>query len=766
MVRSLLLFFLAYLASLVCSYFFEGSLILYLILWVGCGALFLLLRLAGIRLVFTVLALIFAAGFSYGEWREAIAPTNPLIAGGDYYLEGQVANRPVETDTSLRYDFKVESVDGKALYKPFKIRVYSEPGTEVAYGDSATLHGSTFDGGGVANPGQFDYDSFLKNQNILDSFSTLYGGKVTVTSQGGGNVLMKGAYFLRNKIDKSLAFLPEDQGALLTGIFFGDKTAMDRDTRTDLSRSGLMHAFAVSGLHVGYVVLFITMLLGALRIGGWPRVIILGIGLLLYSAMSGFTPSVVRASLMAIMLLIGVNMGREQEEFTALAAAAFLILLIEPKAMLQISFQLSFVAMLGILWFRPFFHRIFRKDFPGKDAIVIMLSAQIGIMPLLAYYFHTISFISFLISVVCCFIVGGIVILTLVALPFALITAVLGAIPLYAAGFLADIVNAIVNWGTELPWAYRYVATYPIWQMLLAYACLLIIPILPSWRHYNFLSLTSLVLVLFFLLMPATSHKTLDITFLAVGNGNAVAIKTPSQQSILLDAGGANIKQSTNIIESYLTSRGIDEIDVIINTHNDSDHSGVIPALLSFYPCKHLLLANSNIMDSIDLVQAATANNTAVTAVSRGDTIVLEDDITLEVLWPLDPATYDYSYRSDNDSSLITRLTYGDFSVIFSGDVGKGDLDMLSFITDDMDADILELPHHGSGNSYSIAYYERIAPENVVINVGKNSYGHPSADILQYWEGEQIPIYRTDKDGAVTITTNGTDYDIHTYLSP
>lgn len=760
MYRNLVLTFLAYLASLICAYFFAGSVLLYIILWVGATALFLLLRLEKCPLIFCLLAFVFAAGFSYGEWREQMTPTSPLRAEVAYQLTGQVVNRPSDNGVNLRFDFKVTAIDGEPVAQPFNVRIFADSGSDVAYGNTLSATGNIFADGGVNNPGEFDYGTYLANQNILNAFSTRYGGSLATIAEGAGAPYLRMAYFLRDRLETSLAFLPADQAALILGIFFGDKTAIDEGIATDLSRSGLMHAFAVSGLHVGYVILFIISICAVFRLGlGW-RLAILALFLTFYCAMVGFTPSVLRASLMAVMLYIGLNLGRERDGYTALAAAAFLILLFEPKAMLQISFQLSFAAMLGILYFRPLFHGLLRRRFPGKAALIIMFSAQLGIMPLLVYYFHTVSFISLFISVFCCFIIGGIVILTLIALPCSLVAAAFGALPLYAAGFLADLTVTIIRGGANLPFAFRYLSAYPIWQLLIVYGFLLLIPRLPFLRYRQGIQCAALVCILAIFFTPFTfGQQLLRVSFLAVGNGNAVAIMTPSGKTVLVDAGGSSPQQSIRIIEGYLMACGVNQIDLIVNSHSDSDHSCAIPEVSDFFTCPKLMIAAPNLGHSAPLLLALAEQDIACFPIERGDRIEIEPGLALEVLWPAAGTVY----REENESSLIMRLTYGDISFLFTGDVGRENLDRLASFQTDLQATVLELPHHGSLNSYAPVFYQHVMPDYLVANVGENNYGHPSMFVTNYWQERQVPLYRTDREGAISFLTDGQDLTVETF---
>ena len=754
--RDLFLCTLTFLAALIAARLGESSALLYLCLGGGAAALFLLLKLRGLPLGLCLLALVFAAGFFYGEWRESLLPQSPLAAQEEYTLTGMAAKRPSDHANSQSFDLEVRTIDGQPVDKPFKIAVTAPKEAAVAYGDLLQLTGSTFAGSVPKNPGQFDYSANLADQGVLASFSCLYGGSVTAIGGNDGQWLMKIAYSLRERFEQALGYLPADQQALISGIFFGDKGGLEPAVKKNLQRSGLMHAFAVSGLHVGYVILFISALCALLHIRRWWRFGVIAVVLLFYCAMTGFTPSVLRATIMGLVVLVAVNLGRERDGLTALAIAALLLLLIEPRALVQIGFQLSFAAMFGILWFSPFFERLITPKFPLKGALIVMLGAQLGVTPLLIYYFHLFSIVSLLISVAGCLIVGGIVILCLPAMLLSLIAPLPAAILLYSAGFLADAVYLLIRAGVALPFAYRYIAAAPVWQIVLVYACLIPIPVLPALRFRRGLSALLMTFVLAVFLLPfSLTPRVLTVTHLAVGDANCVSIETPSGYQMLIDAGG----NATHTIEPYLAARGVDRLDIIVNSHPDRDHCEGIPDLLADYPCNGLVITApaSEQADSLPLIAAAKAQGVDVYKAAAGETLLLSDGITLEILWPQADA-----YGSSNDQSFVLRLCYGETAFLFTGDIGSAVADSLAASTD-VAADVLELPHHGAEGSFSPTLYAAVAPDYVVIDTnGKN--GHPAEAVLAYWQARHIPVLRTDEDGAVSFRSDGRTVTAETFL--
>lgn len=748
-----------YMLSLILSHFFDAGLGFCLIL-LGAGiVLSVFLWRLKLPWYVMILGLVFALGFSYGEYRESILPENPFANEENVTVTGFVANDPEDTDSSLKCDFYVTSVAGAALAKPVDIIVLAAPDSGLAYGDELTVTGD-FLTSKVGNPGEFDYAAYLQQRRIYGVLSALYGGGVTVESTGNGHLVMEAAYWLKHRFETALSYLPADQKAIINGIFFGDTSSLDQSTADVLTKSGIRHCFAVSGLHVGYIVLFLAMLAGLLRCGRGQKLLLMVPCLFLYAAMTGFSASVVRASVMCLMIYGADLFGREKNGFNGLAAAALLILIWNPLTLFQVGFQLSFLAMFAILFVTPWLNHLVKKDFPGKSALLITVAAQIGMIPVLAYYFHVVSFVSLLISTVCCLIVGGMVILCFAALIFAAFWPPLGALFLIPCGLLGALIIAGVTAASALPFAYLFKGDFSLWLLFLMYAVIAVIILLP-WLKYRRILAALLLCAAFalFLLPLGENRDELQVTFLSVGEGDAIYIHTPAGEDLLIDAcDKGNGAEVSYIIRPFLLYQGVNHIDRMILSHNDIDHSGGVSYLNEFFGISSYVLAAAADYTYDDITAQAVADGAGIAWVSTGDTIDLGHDTTLEILYPDEDET-----AYGNDLSMVARLSYGDFSVLFTGDLEEGGIAALLTSGQDIDADILKIPHHGSKYSYDEEFYRAVSPENVVISVGKNSYGHPDEAIIDYCSDYEIGCFRTDLDGAVTVVSDGGGYEISTY---
>lgn len=747
---------LALIIALVCGIFLDGGFLFCSLLILFGLAAYVVLRRFDLPRYLCALMLVFSLCFSYGEVRESMIPKNPFVGVENASLQGEIINDPVVTDTSLKFQMKVHTMDGIDLSDKVTIIALAEKDSSLSYGDEILISGSFFSNE-VLNPGGFDYDEYQMQKGLYGTFSALYGGSVEVLESHFGNPFLSFAYMLKHRFERSLSYLPDEQAVLIRGIFFGDTSGMDLFANDVLNKSGLRDSFAVSGLHVGYVILFLNVLGDLFRFGRIRRLCLIIPGLFLYAAMTGFSPSVMRASLMCLMVLGAGFFGREKNGFNGLGATAILLLLWDPLLLQQASFQLSFIAMFSILFFMPWLERCVPWDFPCKGAILVTVAAQIGLIPVLAYMFHVVSFITFFISTFCCLLVGAMVLLCFTALFFSLLSPLLGAVLLIPCGLLGEWILKGAAWCVDLPFAYLYKGDFGFMWLLLVYGALATIVLLPKIRNRRVVSPLLVLLVFVVFLLPVAAEKDpLKITFLAVGQGDAIYLHTPNGEDWLIDCGDAkNGSVSYYTIRPYLLSEGVSDLDHVLLSHNDDDHSGGVPYLAESFDTGNYILSTAAKPTYENVITIANDHGSTVTFAEKGDTFDLGNGAILTVLWPKGDAQ-----AEDNDLSLVVRLTYGDFEVLFTGDAEEKALKGLMEDTASLDADLLKIPHHGSKNSYDEDFYRAVDPDDVIISVGKNSYGHPDDKVVDYFERRYVDVYRTDMHGAVTVLTDGSGYEV------
>ena len=755
--RPLFVSFIFFLGGICLSRYAGGSFFVILLFLL----LFPVFMIAGKRqqipLTWGIFLLVLLLSYGYGCIRFAEDEPLPVENGIFYVVEGRVLDFPEATEEGQRFTLEAATIDGVALPQTAKFIVLTDD-VEVSYGDLVKIYGKMLLGQSPANPGGFAYDAYLQDSGIDGTVSARYDGSCLVVGQGERSVLMSVALDCRQRFFAVIAGLPQTQQDILTGIFLGGTNGMSQGQIDVLSQSGVRHCFCVSGLHVGYLVLFGGWLLLLLKVARNRTVFFLVPLLLIYCAMTGFQPAVIRASVMCFVTLLSVLFGRQRDGLTALALAGYLLLLWNPGTLWHVGFQLSFGAMFGILYFTPFLKRVAARAFPGKTALMITLGAQMVMIPLVAYSFHIVSFISLFLNTLACLMAGGIVLLCFAG---TILGSVLGSPLAAAAGFLSSLLMGGLEAAVKLPFASMYAGEIPFFVLALVLGALTILPKVGYLRYRPLASCLSVVCLLALLLFPFGSlgKQPLEVTFLSVGEKDCIYVSTPHGKDILIDAGGDQ-KDSAAVynIRPFLLSRGVNTLDTIFVSHSDRDHAGSIPYLLDFFGVKQLVLTEASYYYTTALEEEAAEHAVEVVKVSAGDYSRI-DGVDFEVLAPA--ANQD---GDSNELSMVLRVSYGDFTVLFTGDAAAPSLEQLALEGVDLTAAVLKIPHHGSKTGYSEVFYEAVGPEQVVISVGENDFGHPDRRVTAYWQEKKIPCYRTDEAGAVTFLSEGKGYEVRTFL--
>lgn len=760
---------------------------------------------------YVLLLLAFVVGFAWSDVQAKKITAFPGEIGEPIVLTGKVVCTPVEMENGCRFYLKgnIVSAAGKTLDDSYRILVYgTKESGGLRYGDIVNIEGKVISSQYFGNPGSFNYNTYLASQEVAAMVDTRYQGDIFRTGHRTGLGFMALADTTRNRVYQAIDRIPEESRSFLQGIIFGDKSSLDSVEKTMLSAVGIFHAFAVSGLHVGFVALFMVAVANFFRLKPWAKLLFVSTALLFYGAMANFTPSVTRAVIMSILLYLAYAIGTNRDSYTALAVAAAIILFLSPGAITTAGFQLSFGATWGILYLT----RVFQTILPGKagkikSSFAVTFAAQFATMPLIAYYYSFLTVGGILLSPIVIPLVGIIVLLGLISCLFSFFGIILAAIPLYSAGLIAQLIEVLCKLVAALPFSYFTVARSPIWLMALFYLILVLLPyrikgkdsknfaatgeLLDGLlaeenqqenksenekavsscgeRNYTAVYAWAVLAFLVALLFAPNFHwqKKLEVVFLDVGQGSSALITTPQGKHILLD-GGVNVSDDDywgeQAVLPYLRQRGITKLDAVINTHPHNDHTAAIKSALVTLDVKLFITAEvfPAVAEQQTLLALAEQYGVPVSFVEQGQCITLEPGVTMEVFYPQGDTVY--WEENANDGSLILKLTYGEVDFLLTGDSEQQALsDIANF---PVEAEILLLPHHGSKTGLHQEFYEQVDPEVVIASAGRgNKFGHPSEDVVNYWQARQIPLYRTDLDGAITIETDGQIYEISTFLS-
>jgi competence protein ComEC len=625
---------------------------------------------------------------------------------------------------------------------------------------------------GARNPGGFDYAAYLFSKKTaaytsVDAEDIIFSGEIKKMPVKAFGISA------RSYINEALFnTLSAEKAALMSAMLTGSKDNLDENIGNAFRASGLMHLMAVSGTHIAFLlfpVLWLFRILGFNRkvtaIASIPLIIV-------YCVITGFSASVLRASIMAVIVLIGKMLDRKAELINSIAIAALLILIINPFMLFDPGFQLSVGAVsgLGVLYKRVF--GFIPENIPLfiRKAVSATIAAQAGILPVIVKYFSKLSVISVLSNL---FVVP----LTGVAMVLGFITVILYGLNHILATFVSfalqgvlHIILVIADTFASVPWAEIHAHHWRLSWCVLYYVFLIISGVygMAFFIRYR----KSVAAVVFaigaVLVIQSFVPDNMKLIFIDVGQGDSALIRSPEGHYMLIDGGGSYGEKETGyigrqILIPVLMHEGVSRIDCVLVSHAHADHMSGVLTLIDMFPVKSVGLPyySGAHEDFSELIHACNEKNIELCFYTRGDTIRIDSETEFVVMHPDKGMNYKGSL---NNVSLSGMLCYKQFRVLFTGDIESEAEYSLLLKNDDIDCCVLKVAHHGSKNGTSEQFLKRVKPEAAVISVGSNNFGHPSGEVLSRLNSSGAKVYTTKNNGAVVITGNGAKYRIKTWL--
>lgn len=662
-----------------------------------------------------------AAGGRYLAWESRPNPAQPYL-GHETVWHGRYDGAVFRSDEPVPASFKLVS-----LVEP--------PGGRL------TLKATAEPAPGRRNPGGFDYAAYLRRRGIAGQ---LFVAEVLES------VPLPGA---RQRLERGVrAGLDAEAGALLSALTLGLKDDLGHELEESFARAGMAHLLALSGLHFGVLLGSAALLLrrvGRLRD---PLLLLLVGGFVL---LVGPAPSVVRAALMAGAYLSATLLGVGRlEALPVLSLAALAALLLQPQMLFDLSFQLSYLALIGLIIFTgPLAALAGRRRIPGgrfvSSGLAASVAAQLPSLSLVAGTFGMVPLFSPLTNLVAIPLSGLLVPLGFAAGLLGLVSERLAALVNLPTQLLADLLTGVARLADALPavaWAEIGWLGHLCWA-----ACVLALALFLRRR----LGPRQLLLVV----LAAGGSTTVaggaarppDVWFLDVGQGDATLIRLPGRYEVLIDGGGSPFSDddvAERIVLPALRALDVDELELVIATHPDADHVEGLFTVLQRLPVANLVTgpaAPGNALDD-ELRALAAERGVSVHVATRGEAIVLgrHGEAVLEVLHP--PAGG--GGGSANEESVVLLLRYrGVPAVLLLADVGSVTERQLALGR----VAVLRVGHHGSRFSTSPELLYAIAPPLAVISVGRNNYGHPHPDVLQRLAVAGVVVRSTAAVGALRL---------------
>ena len=623
------------------------------------------------------------------------------------------------------------------------------------------------------NPKMFNYWLFMKAKN---TYAILYGdmGDVKILEKTPGiNLLTTANKFRLNIINMILSIMPEKEGRVLLGILIGDKKHLDSEIYKDFMEVGAAHILAVSGLHVGIIYLFAKKLFSRLNLT--IRSAFIAGFLLFYMTITGYAPSILRATIMIFLFILGPLVNRKYDIITSVFFTALILLIVNPLFLITTGFQLSFISVLSIAClYKPILNKVFYRlpTYWGQLASA-SLAAQIGTIPIIAFYFNMISPWALIINIPIIIILGYLVPLGLITIVFGFLQ---GTVAIAIGKIVVVGIGAIIkiaDMGTALPFSGLRVVSPSMLTIIVYYFIIGLMAMedkfiqkIPYTRNKIILAVLAIYLLVQSIngLIPGK----MEITFLDVGQGDCIIIRTPMKKTILIDGGGSpfgTYDVGEMILVPYLLKNGINKVDLMIVSHVHDDHIGGLYKVLTYLSNDAVLVGKQPepTENFLKLIQICKEKNIQILSLSKGDSILFEKGLQLNILHPSDKLIA--NSRDDlNNNSLVLLLQYMQYKMLFTGDIEAEAERELVEKYPHLKVDLLKIPHHGSRYSTEDEFLELVSPALAVIQVGRNNFGHPHEEVVEKIKEKNIELFRNDINGAIIITVDGGILKVRTTL--
>ena len=692
-----------------------------------------------------------------------LAPSRALE--GEYdSLSAEACDYPVETWYGQRVDAFVEFDSGRV---PVRFYLYGKP-VELRPGDrfsgSFKLRRSDRNADGDAY-----YD--LQAKGILLSGS----GVADKTADGGAPFRYFPARWSKAVFDRLGELLPADAAGLPQAMLTGNRTGISEAIREKLSSAGASHVVAVSGLHVAMLMGVLFLLLGRSRVAS-----LLGLGvLLLFVLMTGASPSVVRAALTLGLLLLAPFFREENDPPTSLALAALLILLANPWAVANLSFQLSFGAVAGLLLaskplqdyflgLRPvkgllewnglksrlrFLRSLLLRGLRGLLRFLCgSVSASMGALlfttPIAALNFGELPVYGVLTNLAVIPLATLCLVGALIVLVLGLISTTLGGWAGWLLAWPVRAVYGICGLVFRLPGATLYLDGYGVAFLLFGALLLLLLLILREKRYGKpLLSLLAALIVAVSLQSLEAASASFTFAALDVGQGQCVCALT-EHFSAVTDCGGSGGPSVGVTAAEWLRRKGVNRLDALILTHYDTDHVSGVETLLELIPVSKVYLPEQ----PFDPENRAAVERAALAA--GAELCYVTEDLRLPFQGGQATLFAPVSDRNDNAACVSVLYSAGEYDMLVTGDLDVGAEYALLERENLPPVELYVAGHHGSARSSSEALLETLHPDTVFISVGRNNYGLPGAEALARIAASGAAIYRTDECGNLEITAH------------
>jgi len=741
-----------------------------------------------------------------------------FIDHGKLRIEGIVIDSPIiRPDKTVLVVQCIRIVEGN-YYRSVtgKIRLTISNDLNFQYGNFIRFSTYLKKISNFQNPGGFDYERYMNLQGIYATGSVYNNSDIIILRQNtasGVRLKLETFRLYLKEIIYSNASTPSRE--IIEAMTIGNQNAIPVDVRNNFNKTGTSHILSISGLHISMVaaITFFFMLLILKRseylmlrfniIKAASAAALLMV--LIYALIAGMGVTVLRSALMALVFLCALFMGKQKDMYNTLAITALIILVISPNALFDISFQLSFTAVLAIIYIVPRFSNFSFPLLEGLPhwlqktlrhiylSILVCVAATLGTLPLIVFYFNRVSTITIIANLILVPLLGTIALaFSMAFILCAFFSTALAGLFIKIASFFVQISVYVIDYLASLSWS-SFSFTMPnIAEIVIFYLLIFILLRLIDLRHVNgvikkdylerhpiFLKIILITIIVFFLADAAyllTRDKIsgdLRVTAIDVGQGSSILVRFPGGKTMLIDGGGfadSSFDMGKLVVAPFLYNERISKIDVVVLSHPHPDHLHGLLYITDNFDVQEvwttgLRLDNENFREWEKII---SQKKIKVKFLSSQSPPININGVQVNILWPLKTLKHDATdqfYDMVNDESLAIKINYGQVSFLMPADISASVEKLLIRSGQNLHSDVLFVPHHGSSRSSSIDFIRKVVCSTALISAGKNNpFHHPDPSTIKRLSAANVNIFRTDRDGAITVTTDGTKMSVDTYI--
>ncbi len=724
-------------------------------------------------------------------------------------ITGRIHSAPVPyARDGIRFVLQVDSVGTDEEPVTGLLRVSARGDLpELSAGDRIAFAGKIRAIRNLNNPGGFDYERFMAFQNLwVSAYARKYS--LVILQKNRSPSWMEGVQEKRTElagvIEKTA--VSEVSAGVLKALVIGDKSAISGDLRERFSRAGISHLLAISGLHIGIVAglffgIFKWMMSWwrPLLWNGWLHPAAAGLTLvpvLAYGFISGMSPSTQRALVMIVVFLATFWVRREADVLNTIALAALVILMVHTPALFSISFQLSFAAVIAIIWGLSRVVRPDRREFNRYGAWKVRLKtfmwisfwAIIGTLPLTMFYFNQVSFIGLAANLIFIPLIGFITVpLGLSGVFLHLIHPAVGEWFFQGAHLTAAFSLKLVPFFADLPFGAMRTITPTVLEIgcyyLLVWSLVNLLVASDPLNKKNRIWTPKRVLICALVILSADigywvyqrfGRADLRVTVMDVGQGSAILAELPGGRCMLIDGGGfydnSVFDVGARIVAPILWRKKIRTVDTLLLTHPDSDHLNGLLFIAEHFHVRTVWTSGADkdtagYREFLEIIRRKRIARPDFQSLPRQ---VALGALDLKILYPpkdfFDPENAASWRRESNNASLVTMLRFGEVAFLFPGDIeAEAEQELVRLQERILDCTVLIAPHHGCRSSSSPVFVDHAAPEIVITSSGwKNRFHCPHPSVLERYAERGCQIFGTDRHGAVEIRTDGRNVRVWT----